>query len=98
MHTAFYVLLVVQPILGIIGVWTYPAPIPILDTLIDNPLTKDRELSETLLDLHKIAGKVLIALAVLHIGAAFLHIFKRDGVFRRMGFGNRNARPGGGEG
>ena len=86
-HFGFYALLIVQPILGIIGVWTFPAPIPILDTLIDNPLTKDRALSSTVFDLHEIVGKILIALAVLHIGGAFMHIFKRDGVFRRMGFG-----------
>ena len=86
-HNSFYVLLILQPVLGIVGVWAFPAPIPILDSLVDNPLTKDRDLSKTVLDLHKIIGKVLMALTLIHIGAAFQHIFKRDGVFRRMGFG-----------
>lgn len=95
-HYGFYALLIAQPVLGIIGVWTYPAPIPVLDSLIDNPLTKDPELSKILLNLHEIVGKALIVLTILHIGGAFLHIIKRDGVFTRIGFGRRNARPGGG--
>lgn len=95
-HTAFYVLLIVQPILGIMGVWSFPAPIPVLDSLIDNPLTKDRDLSKTSLNLHAIVGKALIALTILHIGGAFLHIFKRDGVFSRMGFGVGTRSRGGG--
>lgn len=87
-HFGFYALLIVQPILGLIGVWAFPAPIPILDSLgIPNPLSKDRELSKTVLELHEIAGKALIALAILHVGGALLHLFKGDGVMRRMGFG-----------
>jgi len=97
-HNGFYVLLIIQPVLGILGVWAFPAPIPVLDLVVDNPLTKDRVLSKVLLDLHAVTGLVLMALTVLHIGGAFLHIFKRDGVFSRIGFRNRNARPGGGEG
>jgi cytochrome b561 len=82
-HIGFYALLIIQPVLGLIGTWSFPAPIPLLDGLgIDNPFTKDRELSKTLFELHEIVGKALIVLAVLHIGGAFLHIFKRDGVFR----------------
>ena len=97
-HTAFYILLVVQPILGIVGVWSFPAPIPVLDSLIDNPLTKDRDLSKMVLNLHANVGKALIALAVLHIAAAFMHIFKRDGVFSRIGLGVGTRNRGGGEG
>ena len=97
-HIGFYGLLILQPILGILGVWSYPAPIPILDSLIDNPLTKDRDFSKTLLNLHEIVGKVLIVLTILHIGGAFLHIFKRDGVFSRMGLGDGTRDRGGGEG
>jgi cytochrome b561 len=86
-HAAFYALLVAQPIIGLLGTWSFPAPVPILDALgIDNPMTKDRELSGTLFTLHEIAGKALIALAILHIGGALMHVFKRDGVMRRMGF------------
>jgi len=87
-HIGFYALLIVQPVLGLIGTWSFPAPVPILDGLgIDNPLVKDRDLSGTLFDLHEIIGKVLIVLAILHIGGALMHIFKRDGVFRRMSLG-----------
>ena len=28
--------------------------------------------------------EILIVLAILHIGGALMHIFKRDGVFRRL--------------
>ena len=87
-HFGFYALLIAQPILGMIGVWSFPAPIPILDALgVPNPLAQDRELSKTVFELHEIAGKALIVLAILHIGGALLHLFKGDGVMRRMGFG-----------
>lgn len=96
-HFGFYALLIVQPVLGVIGVWAFPAPIPIFDSLgLDNPLTKDRELSKTVLELHEIFGKALIALALLHIGGAAMHILKGDGVMRRMGFGNSERETGGG--
>jgi len=86
-HYAFYALLIAQPIIGLIGTWSYPAPVPILDALgIENPFAKDRDLSKTLFFWHEMIGKALIALAILHIGGAFLHILKRDGVVRRMGF------------
>ena len=84
-HHSFYLLLIIQPILGLIGTWTFPAPVPILDALgIDNPFSKDRDLSGTLFYLHEIAGKALTALLLLHLCGAFMHIFRRDGVFRRI--------------
>ncbi len=87
-HHSFYLLLIIQPILGLVGTWTFPAPVPILDALgVDNPFSKDRDLSGTLFFLHEIVGKALTALVVLHLCGAFMHIFKRDGVFRRMGLG-----------
>lgn len=89
-HALFYVLLVVQPLLGLMGTWSYPAPIPVLDALgIPNPLAKDRELSGLLFDLHGIVGQALMILAVLHIAGALSHLFRGDGIVARMGFGGR---------
>ncbi len=87
-HYGFYILLIAQPVIGLIGTWSFPAPVPVLDSLgIDNPFSKDRDLSKLLFYWHDIIGRVLAAFVVLHIAGAVSHILKRDGIFRRMGFG-----------
>jgi cytochrome b561 len=84
-HRAFYVLLVVGPLLGWAGVSAYPAPLPVFG-LFEAPkiLPPNRELAETLLFWHKFCGLCIGALAVAHIGAALHHRARKDGVFERM--------------
>ena len=87
-HFAFYVLLIAMPVLGWLATSAYEAPVPLFG-LYDFPMLieKDRAFAEKLYWIHGIMGKVLLAIVLLHIGAALMHgIVKRDGVFGRMWF------------
>lgn len=86
-HGLFYLLLIAMPLIGWAATSAYPAPVPVFG-LFEMPglVAKDRELSETLFAIHGIMGKAILALAIVHIGAAIMHGMKRDGVFSRMWF------------
>ena len=84
-HAWIYSLLILVPLLGWIGISLYPAltvfgglPLPAL-------MAPDRAASAPVLAAHAYAAYVLIALIVIHIGAAiFHHVVLRDGTLRRM--------------
>lgn len=87
-HFAFYVLLLAMPMLGWLATSAYDAPVPLFG-LYEFPLLleKDRDLAARLFYIHNIIGKMLLAIVVVHIGAALMHgLIKRDGVFSRMWF------------
>jgi len=84
-HAWIYLLLIVVPVLGWIGVSLYPAlnlfgsiPLPAL-------MAPDRAASEPVLIAHAFAAFALVGLVVAHVGAALFHHFvRRDGTLRRM--------------
>ena len=85
-HGLFYVLLIVVPVLGWIGVSAFPAPLPVYG-LFDMPaiVGKDRDLSRLVLDYHGWLAIFVAALVFAHIGAALFHQYvKKDGLIRRM--------------
>ncbi|MEM6439166.1 MAG: cytochrome b/b6 domain-containing protein [Pseudomonadota bacterium] len=85
-HGSMYLLLLVVPIVGWIGVSAYPAPAPVF-FLFDAklPIEADRALSERLLsDVHGPLGILLAILALAHLGAALKHRMEKDGVWERM--------------
>ena len=85
-HFLFYALLVIMPLIGWAATSAFPAPLPFFG-LFDVPalIGENKALSERLFEIHEIMGKVIIALVLLHIGAALHHAFiKKDGVLRRM--------------
>ncbi|MGF1649702.1 MAG: cytochrome b [Hyphomicrobiaceae bacterium] len=84
-HVVLYVLLIVVPMLGWLGVSLFPA-LTIFGAF-DLPALAgpDRELSRQVFDVHKLLAMVLIAVVLLHAGGALMHLFVwRDGVFQRM--------------
>lgn len=87
-HFLFYALLLIMPVIGWAATSAFPAPLPFFGLFDVPPLIgKDRELSKQLFEIHEIMGKVIIALIVVHIGAALQHgLVKKDGVLRRMWF------------
>ena len=96
-HGSLYVMLLAMPLLGWAGTSAFPATITVFG-LFDLPplIGPDRELSETLLDIHATAAFVLVGLVCLHIGAAMYHHFvRKDDVLRRMlpGATIRNPNP-----
>ena len=86
-HVLFYVFLIAMPLVGwaassaagreilFFGLFEWPAL----------PIGGGREMAGDLMDLHKLAAKLLIALVVLHIVGALKHHFvDRDNVLHRM--------------
>lgn len=85
-QSLLYVLLVLTPLFGWSGVTAFPA----LDTVSGYKLPampfipEDRELAETLFEVH---GWLAITLAVLitgHVAGAVRHALRQDGIFNRM--------------
>jgi cytochrome b561 len=84
-HAWLYVLLLLVPLLGWIGISLYPA-LTVFDWFSLPALTApDRQLSVPVFAAHMIAAFALIALIALHVTAALYHHFiRRDGVLGRM--------------
>jgi cytochrome b561 len=85
-HWLLYVLLVVQPIVGWIGISAYGAPVTVFWTFVLPPLwRKDSAFSEEVLLVHDVIGYAIVALLCAHIGGALFHHFiRRDRVLLRM--------------
>jgi cytochrome b561 len=85
-HALFYVLLLVQPLIGLLQsnaanfplvVWG-AVPLPAL-------IGSDEALAETLVGVHELVARVLLVLILLHVAAALRHHFLlKDDVLRRM--------------
>ncbi|HEX4893862.1 MAG TPA: cytochrome b/b6 domain-containing protein, partial [Hyphomicrobiaceae bacterium] len=84
-HWGLYVLLIIVPVLGWVGVSYYGAR-TIFGLFSLPPLTaQNQDTATTVLLVHKWAAFVLIAMAAVHVGAALFHYFiRRDGVLGRM--------------
>jgi cytochrome b561 len=84
-HTSLYVLLIVMPILGWLGVSLYPA-LEIFGLFSLPALTAaDQETAARVLAAHAILAWILIALIAGHVTMALYHHFVRgDNVLRRM--------------
>lgn len=86
LHHLLYLLLVLTPLLGWAGVTAFPALVTVggYDLPAMPFVPQDRELAARLFDIH---GALAITLSVLvtgHIGAALRHMFRKDGIIRRM--------------
>ncbi len=85
-HWAFYLVLILLPLLGWMAANAYGAT-PRLLGLIPLPrlLAPDQATAETIGGVHKTVAIVLLALIALHVSGALYHaLVKRDGVIRRM--------------
>jgi cytochrome b561 len=85
-HWAFYVLLIVLPLLGWLSASAYGVR-PYLLGLVPLPMlvNPDKALAERVGSLHGDVALVLLAVIVLHVAGALYHaLIKRDGVIQRM--------------
>lgn len=85
-HWALYVLLIVQPFVGWIGVSAYPATIKVFG-LFELPSIwhEDRAFSDRVLFVHSLIGLAIALLVAAHIGAALHHHFvRKDRILARM--------------
>lgn len=85
-HWAFYVVLIVLPLLGWTAANAYGATPRLLGLV---PLPKiaatDKAFAETVGAAHKTVALLLVVLIALHVSGALYHaLVKRDGVIRRM--------------
>lgn len=86
-HGLLYAFLVVQPVLGLLTVFTEGRPviIPFTGLEIPSPWIEDSVLSHQLEDVHKLIGEVFYYVIGLHILAALWHHFGRgDDTLKRM--------------
>ncbi len=87
-HVALYAFLIVQPLLGLLTVFTggHGLAIPFTGLQIPSPMTADRDLSHRLEDIHGWIGTIFYYVIGLHIAGALWHHFVRhDDTLRRMG-------------
>ncbi|MHA1529536.1 MAG: cytochrome b [Alphaproteobacteria bacterium] len=84
-HGLLYVALLVQPMLGWAATAAGGFPIEFFNSKLPKLIAKDPALSETLYMVHGAVGALILALIVIHVGAALMHAFiKRDTVMKRM--------------
>jgi cytochrome b561 len=85
-HTSLYVLLLAMPVVGYTANSAYGAPTPFFGLFNLPPIVgKNEALATQLFAIHRWAGWLLIALVLMHVGAALYHHFiRRDSVLKRM--------------
>jgi cytochrome b561 len=85
-HTTLYVLLFAMAIVGLIGHSVFGAPTPFFGLFSLPPFTaKNEALSTQLFAIHRWVGWLVVALVLVHVGAALFHYFiRRDKVLQRM--------------
>lgn len=84
-HWGLYLLLIVTPIAGYIGISLFPA----LDIFglfsLPGIVAPDKEAAKTVFAVHGLLALLLLALIALHVGAALFHYFiRKDNVLGRM--------------
>jgi len=85
-HYLLYVLLVLTPLFGWAGVTAFPALVTVggYDLPAMPFVPEDRDLAARLFDIHGVLAITLGVVVAGHIGAALRHLFRKDGIFRRM--------------
>jgi len=84
-HAWIYLLLIVIPVLGWVGISLYPALVIFDSIAIPGLMEADQAKSVAVFAAHAIAAFGLIALVAMHVGAALYHHFVRgDRVMLRM--------------
>ncbi|MBR3370400.1 MAG: cytochrome b [Rhodobacteraceae bacterium] len=84
-HWALYALLLVMAISGYVRVRAGGFPIEMLDALgLPTFVPRSESLAEIAKAIHANARFALAGLILLHVGAAMMHLVRRDGVFGRI--------------
>lgn len=83
-HLLLYLLLLAMPIGGALATATGGFPVQFFNFELPALLPKNEALSAQLFQLHGIGGLIVLALLVLHIGAAIRHWKHKDGITRRI--------------
>ncbi|OZI64390.1 cytochrome b [Bordetella genomosp. 11] len=85
LHWLFYILLIAQPLLGILMINSDGHPVRLMGTGISISLIGENGLADTLEDIHEFVGNTLYYLIGLHALAALWHQYVlKDGTLRKM--------------
>ncbi|SDR21689.1 cytochrome b [Pseudovibrio sp. Tun.PSC04-5.I4] len=86
LHGLIYLVLIVNPILGWIGLSLYGAPMPFFGLFnLPSVVAQDKPNAESILDFHATIGVVFAWLITLHILAGLYHwLIAKDGIIERM--------------
>jgi cytochrome b561 len=83
-HWALYLLLILTPIAGYIGISQYPA-LSIFGVSLPGIAAPNQEAASTTFLIHFWLAALLVAMVAMHIGAALYHyVIRRDNVLTRM--------------
>lgn len=85
-HVALYALLLAVPACGLAMQWAAGNPVMLPGgAVLPNPITPDLATYGVLREAHGLLARALLAVVLLHIGAALHHtLVRRDGLLRRM--------------
>jgi len=83
-HLLFYVLLIGMPIGGWIATAAGGFPVEFFGWELPGLVGKNEALSQAMFQFHGFAGLIVLALIVLHVGAALKHWRLKDGIMRRI--------------
>ncbi|GAB2667767.1 cytochrome b [Arenimonas aestuarii] len=87
LHLLLYLMLVLQPVLGLLTAWTDGKELllPFTQVVVPPLLSPDEDLAHRLEELHELVGTAFYWLVGLHVAAALYHHFiRRDDTLRRM--------------
>jgi len=83
-HWGLYVLLLVVPVLGYLGISLYPA-LDVFGVPLPAVSAPNQPAAERVFFLHWIGAVLILLLVAAHVGAALMHYFiHKDGVLQRM--------------
>lgn len=86
-HLSLFVLLIAQPLLGLLGVQASGHAVGFLGISIPMLVAQNKDLGHSIIEIHETAGNVMLWLAIAHAVAALWHHWgARDNTLRRMGF------------
>lgn len=84
-HDLLYLLIIAMPLVGWIGSSSAGKPPHIGDIALGLPIAQNKELIETMFELHEYIAYGIIFLVSIHVLAALYHHYvKKDDVLRRM--------------
>ena len=86
-HRLLYAFLFVQPLLGLLTVWTggRGIGIPFTELMLPSPLAENHDLHEQLEEIHVLIGTTFYFVIGLHVaGVLWHHFYRRDKTLQRM--------------
>jgi len=84
-HGLLYLVLLATPVVGWLATAAEGFPVQFFAWQLPGLIGEDKALGEALFDVHLVLAWILIALIVIHVGAALMHqLIQRDDVMERM--------------